>query len=160
MKARGLFRTRLDEKLTDGFREQRVEEVYENMVNSIKKAAEEALGLWRQKASNKLWWTEEIEDLIAKKKSAYLKWISSREQEDKEVYMAIKRTTRQSVTAAKRQMWDRKCQEVNSYTGGRKCSETWKFIGRLKANEKVKTNIELRKDRRLEGILWTTTLRK
>jgi len=25
-------------------------------------------------------------------------------------------------------MWDRKCQEINTYIGGRKCAEVWKFI--------------------------------
>ncbi|XP_044762230.1 craniofacial development protein 2-like [Coccinella septempunctata] len=109
-----LYQNRLDEKLTDELREQGVEEVYGNIVDSIKKAAEEALGLQKPKESNKLWWTEEVENIIKEKKKAYLLWLSSKKQEDRDEYMSIKRTTRRAVTTAKREMWDRKCQEINS----------------------------------------------
>jgi len=33
-------------------------------------------------------------------------------------------------------MWDRKCQEINTYIGGRKCGEAWKFIKKLEHQKK------------------------
>lgn len=47
--------------MTNEFQEQTVNEV---VTKSIKRAAEEALGIWKQRSSRKSWWAEEIEDLI------------------------------------------------------------------------------------------------
>jgi hypothetical protein len=33
-------------------------------------------------------------------------------------------------------MWDRKCQEINTYKGGRKFTEAWKFIKKVITSEK------------------------
>jgi hypothetical protein len=30
--------------------------------------------------------------------------------------------------AEKNEMWNRICQEINTYIGGRKCTEVWKLI--------------------------------
>lgn len=43
----------------------------------------------------------------------------------------------------KREMWDEKCQEINTHLGGRKCSETWKFIKKVKSTEKNSTNMQV-----------------
>ena len=32
-------------------------------------------------------------------------------------------------------MWDRKCQEINTYIGGRKCTEAWKFVKRVRSGK-------------------------
>jgi len=40
----------------------------------------------------------------------------------------MKRQRRGIIRAEKNEMWDRKCQEINMYIGGRKCTEAWEFI--------------------------------
>ena len=44
------------------------------------------------------------------------------------MYLEIKRETRGVIREEKNEMWDRKCQEINTYIGGRKYIEAWKFI--------------------------------
>ena len=73
-------------------------------------------------------WTEEIEEFVEKRKELYQKQLNTKKYEDKQEYLEIKRKTRRIIIAEKNEMWDRKCQEINTYIGGRKCSEVWKFI--------------------------------
>jgi len=40
-------------------------------------------------------------------------------------------------------MWDRKCQEFNTYIGGRKCTETWKFIKRVRTSRKENVHLQM-----------------
>jgi len=61
-----------------------------------------------------MWWTEEIEDLVGKKKELYQKWLNTKRYEDKQAYLEIKRKTRRIIIAEKNEMWDRKCQEINT----------------------------------------------
>jgi hypothetical protein len=46
-----------------------------------------------------MWWTEEIESLVAKKKKRYQKWLSTKGYEDKQAYLEIKRQTRRIIGA-------------------------------------------------------------
>jgi len=41
-----------------------------------------------------MWWTEEIEGFVAKKKKLYHKCLSKKGHEDKHAYLEIKRETR------------------------------------------------------------------
>jgi hypothetical protein len=58
--------------------------------------------------------------LVAKKKTLYQKLLSTKRQEDKQVYLEIKRQTKGAITAEKNEMWGRKCQEINTHIGGRR----------------------------------------
>lgn len=129
---RQLYHKRLDEKLISITQKNSVEEVYANILSSLHSAAEEALGSRTQVQSNNIWWNEEIDCLIKEKKNAYKKWLSSKQQQDRVAYLEVKRTTRQKIRTAKREIWDKKCQEINTYLGGRKCAESWKFINQVK----------------------------
>jgi len=40
-------------------------------------------------------------------------------------------------------MWDRKCQKINTYIGGRKCTEAWKFIKNVRTSEKESVNLQM-----------------
>jgi len=40
-------------------------------------------------------------------------------------------------------MWDRKCQEINMYIGGKKCIEAWKIIKKVKTAEKESVHLQL-----------------
>jgi hypothetical protein len=65
-----------------------------------------------------MWWTEEIEGFIEKNKKLCQKWLNTKRYEDKEAYIEIKRQTGRIIIAEKNKMWDRKCQEINTYLGG------------------------------------------
>ncbi|XP_030757605.1 craniofacial development protein 2-like [Sitophilus oryzae] len=140
---RQLYRKRLDEKLISITQNNSVEEIYANIISSVHSAAEEALGLRVQVQSNNIWWNEEIDCLIKEKKNAYKKWLSSKQQQDRDTYLEVKRTTRQKIRTAKREIWDKKCQEINTYLGGRKCAESWKFINKVKTSEKQTAKLQL-----------------
>jgi hypothetical protein len=61
-----------------------------------------------------MWWTEKIKSF--KKKKLCQKWLNTKRYEDKQAYLEIKRQTRRIIIAEKNKMWDRKCQEINTYT--------------------------------------------
>jgi len=63
-----------------------------------------------------------------KEKKLYQKKLNTKRYEDKQAYLEIKRQTRGIVRAEKNEMWNRKCQEINMYIGGRKRTEAWKCI--------------------------------
>ncbi|XP_044745289.1 uncharacterized protein LOC123307136 [Coccinella septempunctata] len=139
---RTLYQQRLDQKLED-WTEKSVSEVYRNIINSIQTAAEESLGIKNRLQNNKLWWNDEIEELIRRKKQLYQKWLNTQTEEDRGSYMEMKRLTRRTISAAKRQMWDKKCMEINTYLGGSECSETWKFIKRVKSSGRNQAGIQI-----------------
>ena len=63
-------------------------------IQKLRETAKEVLGEKYERQSRKMWWTEEIEDLVAKKKTLYHKWLSTKRHEDKQVYLEIKRQMR------------------------------------------------------------------
>lgn len=89
---------------------------------------EEVLGLWKQRSSRKLLSAEEIKDLIKHEKKAYLNWLSTKQQGDKEVYKENRTATIQAVIAAERNLCDKKCQQINTHIGGRKYTETYRSL--------------------------------
>ena len=90
-----------------------------------------------------MWWTEEIEYLIEKKKELQHKLLNTKTYEDKKSHIEIKRQTRRIIIAEKNEMWDRKCQEINTYIGGRKCTEAWKFIKKFRTSEKESVHLQM-----------------
>ncbi|KAF2888925.1 hypothetical protein ILUMI_17248 [Ignelater luminosus] len=99
---------------------QTANKVYKDIVDSIKKAAREALGTREIPKSNEYWWNPEIEELIEGKKKLDQKWLNTKDQEDY-----------------------RKRQEIKTNIGGRKCSEVWKFINKVKTNERLRSPLQL-----------------
>ncbi|CAG9832393.1 unnamed protein product [Diabrotica balteata] len=114
----------------------------------------------RQRQSEKLWWNKEIEALAEEKRQAYIIIrLSSKQQKDRDEYLELKRITRRTTVKAKREMWDKKCQEINTYLGGRKCTETWKFLSKIRTNER-KNKHPINIHTKMEKVLWGTTNRK
>ncbi|XP_072398049.1 uncharacterized protein [Diabrotica undecimpunctata] len=138
-----LYQQRLDGKLMNITETSTVEELYKNVVVSVTKAAEEALGSNTQRQSEKLWWNKEIEALVEEKKQAYIRWLSGKQQKDRDEYLELKGITRRTTVKAKKEMWDKKCHEIKTYLGGRKCTETWMFLSKIRTNERKSTNIQL-----------------
>jgi hypothetical protein len=65
-----LYKKRLDEKLT-AKEVSDFMEIYENIIQSLHGTAKEVLWEKHRRQSRKIWWTEEIEDLIDQKKKQY-----------------------------------------------------------------------------------------
>lgn len=51
-----------------------------------------------------------------------MKWLSTKDQRDKEEYDKLKRKERKTINFSKNKTWDNKCKEVDTYIGERKCS--------------------------------------
>jgi len=111
-------------------------------IQSLHETAKEVIGEKYKRQSRKTWWTEEIEGLIEKKKKLYQKWLNTKRYEDKQAYLESKRQTRRIIIAEKNEMWDRKCQEINTYIAGRNCTEAWKFIKKLITSEKESVHFQ------------------
>lgn len=139
---RQLYQRRLDEKLTNA-QTPTFTEIYENIITSLHEAAKEAIGTQKNKISKKVWWNDEIEMLVQQKRQNYLKWLNTKKAEDQQAYKETKRQLRRLISAEKNRVWDKKCQEISTYIGGRKCSEVWRFIGNVKNPGKDRAHIQI-----------------
>lgn len=137
-----LYKNRLDEKLQEK-ENQSFEDTYSNIITSIHAAAQETLGEKRKLNSNKIWWNEQIEDLVKQKKELYLKWLSTKKDEDHNEYKKMTQLVKKTIIKEKNNIWEKKCQEINAYIGGRRCTEAWRFIKTIKSNEREQVNIDL-----------------
>lgn len=126
-------------------KERPLSEMYANMVDSICGAAREALGIVgeRNRANEKEWWSEEIGNLVSKKRNLRLAWLGSKEDEVKQECREAKNLVRNTVEAEKNKLWDDKCAEVESYVGGQKCSVAWRFIRATKENHRDRVPLSL-----------------
>lgn len=111
-----LYQRRLDEYLLEP--SESFVETYD-IIDSIHKAANEALGKKEARLSKRVWWTKVIEDLVKLKKQESLKWLSTKNPNDKIEYDDIKREVRRTVNYRKNESWDKKCKEIDTYIGGR-----------------------------------------
>ncbi|XP_067206921.1 uncharacterized protein [Linepithema humile] len=116
-----LYQKRLNEKLMEELEE--FEDIYKNILESIHRATEEALGSQEKRKSSKMWWTDEIDQLVKEKRTLYLKGLNSKSEEDKQFYIGKKNEVRRTVNAEKNKLWDKKCTEINTYIGGRRSTE-------------------------------------
>ena len=67
-----LYKKRLDEKLR-AKEEFDLTEIYGNIIQSLLETAKEVLGEKYNRQNRKMWWTEEIEGLIEKKRKNYIR---------------------------------------------------------------------------------------
>lgn len=63
----------------------------------------------RKLISKNIWSTEEIGREVQEKKEANLKWICTKSYENRQEYVAKRNKVNRLVTAAKREVFDRKC---------------------------------------------------
>ncbi|KAL3266142.1 hypothetical protein HHI36_010327, partial [Cryptolaemus montrouzieri] len=106
---------------------------YQNIIDSIHKAAGEASGERKKKKSNKIWWTEEIEQLVQEKKNLYLKWLTTKEEENRLLYN-IKRNKFETQLQMRKTDYGTKNAKKSINTWGKR-TDTWRFI-RASATEK------------------------
>ena len=86
------------------------------MKNCIHEAAKEALG---ENVDNKgrkiVFWNAEIEKEWQNKKPLFLKWLSTKDNNDKVQYKMARAKIRRMVTNPRNEFWDKKVLEIQSY---------------------------------------------
>ena len=131
-----LYKKRLDEKLGESNFES-TEECYQHLVKCIHEAAKEALGEKNLRSKTKpfYYWNEEIEQLVKVKKGKYLKWISSKNTQDRIELRRVQGKMIKMITEVKNKIWEKTCSTVESLLGGKQSTETWRLLKYLRKNE-------------------------
>jgi hypothetical protein len=75
-----------------------------------------------------MFWDAEIEKERQNKKQLFLKWLSTKDSNDKVQYKKAQAKIRRMVANYRNKFWGRKCLEIQTYLGSKKSSESWKFI--------------------------------
>ena len=118
--------------------------MYNYLKKCIHEAAKEALG---EKEANKgrktIFWNEEIEKERQNKKHLFLKWLSTKDNNDKVHYKKAQAKIRRMVTNYRNELWDKKCLEILSYLGSMKSSESWKFIRNMRVSNSGNSQLDL-----------------
>ena len=106
------------------------------------KQTKEALG---EKEDNKgrktIFWDAEIEKERQNKNQLFLKWLSTKDNNDKVQYKMAQAKIRRMVTKHRNEFWDKKCLEIQSYLGSKKSSESWKFIKNICSSNSGKSQL-------------------
>jgi len=115
-----LYQQRLTNKLNQNeFAD--MEEMYNYLKKCIHEAAKEALG---EKEVNKgrktMFWDAEIEKERQNKKQLFLKWLSTKDNNDKVQYKKAQAKIRRMVANYGNEFWDKKCLEIQTYLGSKK----------------------------------------
>ena len=131
------YKKRLDEKLGESNLEN-AEECYQHLVKCIHQAAKEAIGekFLRSRTKPLYYWNEEIWQLVKeKKKGKYLKWISSKDPQDRIDLRRMQGKIRKMITEEKNKSWEKTCSTVESYLGGKQSTEAWRILKNWRKNE-------------------------
>ena len=121
------------------------EQMYDQLKIWISEAAKEALGERKQiktEGKSKYWWSDEIAELVEEKKQLYLKWLNTKDDQDKQTYRRYCYLVKKEVTKLKNQFWDRKCTEIDGQLGGSKARAAWNTINNLRKNKKETWTID------------------
>lgn len=130
-----LYKRRLDDKL-NSMSFNNIEEQYEKMIKCIHEAAKEAIGekIKQKRKDTPYWWNEDIEKEITQKRDLYLRYLQTKDLQDKINYKHAQAKVRKMIIKEKNNTWEQMCNRINTYIGGRKCTEAWKTIKRLRKN--------------------------
>jgi len=80
---------------------------------------------------------------LEKKKSSYLKALSTKKLKDWENYKKDRRNVKRLVTLESNCVWDQKCAEIDTYLWGRRYTEVWKFLRNVKTTYKDRSSVEI-----------------
>ncbi|XP_049957800.1 uncharacterized protein LOC126474376 [Schistocerca serialis cubense] len=102
-----LYQKRLDEKLVETEFDN-TEDQYHYIVNKLHEATKEALGETEETRTNHplYYWNEEIKKEVKLKKEKYLKWLNTRNLQDKIELNAQQAKIRKKVAEAKNKVWE------------------------------------------------------
>ncbi|XP_030751029.1 uncharacterized protein LOC115878622 [Sitophilus oryzae] len=124
-----LYRKRLEEKLQQQ-RFETLENHYYYIKECIHKAASGVLGTIdnNERKRKRYWWDTDIQDIIEDKRRKYTKYLSTKKIEDKLIYKKAQAKVRRGICQKKNLIWEKECNQLNTYIGGRRSKESWKFI--------------------------------
>jgi formamidopyrimidine-DNA glycosylase len=89
----------------------------------------------RSKIKPFYYWNEEIDQLVKVKKGKYLKWISSKNPQDRIELRRVQGKIIKMITEVKNKIWEKTCSTVESYLGGKQSTEAWRLLKYLRKNE-------------------------
>ncbi|XP_030762549.1 uncharacterized protein LOC115887297 [Sitophilus oryzae] len=118
--------------------------IYEHIKSAINAAAMEALG--EQAACNnnkKFWWNNNLQEQKNQKQKLYFKWLQTKQDADYLAYKHQRAKFKKIILEEKNNQWEKQCQELESYIGGRRTSESWKFITSIQNNKETKLKLNV-----------------
>ena len=120
------------------------EQMYKYLKSCIHEAAKEALGeIEDNKGRKTIFGVEKIEKERQKKKQLFLKWLSTKDNNDKIQHKKVQVKIRRMVANYRNEFWDKKCLEIQSYLGSKKCSESQKIIKKICSSNSGKSQLNL-----------------
>ena len=137
-----LYEQRMSKEIDTTF-EGTTEELYDYMVNVIKKVSYEVLGIENKKSQLNTWINQDIEKKIEEKRQAYQRWLNTGTEDDRKIYTEEKYTVLKEVRRAKNEQWEKVCSEVNCQLGFKQSVAAWKVLTGMRKNLNTKTNIPL-----------------
>jgi hypothetical protein len=66
-----------------------------------------------------------------------LKWISSKDTQDRIEFRRMQGKIRKRITDEKNKSWEKICSTVESYLGGKQSTEAWRILKNLRKNKNV-----------------------
>ena len=90
-----------------------------------------------------MFWDAEIEKERQNKKQLFLKWLSTKDNNDKVQYKKAQAKIRRMVANYRNEFWDKKCLEIQTYLESKKSSESWEFIKNIRLSNSGKSQINL-----------------
>ncbi|XP_030761521.1 uncharacterized protein LOC115886488 [Sitophilus oryzae] len=78
--------------------------------------------------------TDKLEEKISEKKLYYNNWLGNPTDENWLAYKKLQKEVRQQVTEEKNSMWERKCNDIETYIGGSRSTEAWRTLKGMKTN--------------------------
>lgn len=78
--------------------------------------------------------TDKLEEKISEKKLNYNNWLGNPTDENWLAYKKLQKEVRQQVTEEKNSMWERKCNDIETYIGGSRSTEAWRTLKGMKTN--------------------------
>ena len=90
-----------------------------------------------------MFWEAEIEKERQNKKQLFLKWLNTKDDNDKIQYKKAQAKVRRMVTNHRNEFWDKKCLEIQSYLGSKQSSDSWKLIKNIRSSNSGKSQLNL-----------------
>jgi hypothetical protein len=81
---------------------------------------------------------KKLEEIV--KKTKYLKWINSKDPQNRIELRRVQGIIRKMTTETKNKIWEKICCRVQSYLGGKRSAEEWRILKNLRKND-MKYNV-------------------
>lgn len=117
-----------------------IEERWTTFKETLKKAAEKTCGTRKHNKHTKMtsWWTEEIRKMVKEKKTAWKRYIQTKDMADKEEYKRRRNVVKESIKVEKRNSWRKMGEEITELHK-MNTREFWTRIKRLRGDKRKNT---------------------